>query len=370
MPAISRLALTAALAAAACALVPAAAFAAAPSPSFSVIARNLDNPRGLAAGPDGAIYVAEAGRAGKICDKKRENCSGATAGVSRLSGGKAKRVVSGLPSFAADGGLFATGTHGVAIGADGTRYMANAGTLLCASRAPIAKALRPFVGHVSVAKKSAKVSKPGADLQAYECKRDPDKTDKNSNPYAILALANGHQLVVDAGANAVLDVKGKTIKVVATIPSRKVKDGLQQPVPTSITKGPDGAYYVGTLDEAAGNGNARVWRVVPGKKPTVYRDGFTGATGVAFDSAGNLYVTEFTTDWNEENAPSGAVAFVSADGTERKQLGQGTFFYPTGALIQDDVLYVSNWSTMPGVAAAAGPFKGLTGQVVATTPLS
>jgi len=33
------------------------------------------------------------------------------------------------------------------------------------------------------------------------------------------------------------------------------------------------------------------------------------------------------------------------------------------------VLYVSNWSTITGVAARSGPFKGLTGQVVATSPL-
>jgi len=351
-------------------LVPAAAEAAtppAPSPTFSVVARNLNNPRGLAAGPDGAIYVAEAGRAGKTCDKNK-NCAGATSSITRILRGKATRVVRGLPSFAGADGTFATGAHGIAIGSDGTRYIANAGTLLCASRRPIAPALRPFVGHVSIARPSTTVSKPGADLQAYECGKNPDKTDRNANPYAILAL-RGHQYVVDAGANAILDVRGRKISVVATIPSRKVTDGLQQPVPTSIAKGPDGAFYVGTLDEAAGNGNARVWRVVPGEKPTVYRDGFTAITGLAFDDAGNLYVTEFTTDWHEENAPSGAVAWVSADGSQRKQLGQGTLFFPTGALIRDDVLYVSNWSTITGTAAKSGPFKGLTGQVVRTSPL-
>ena len=343
------------------------AVAAAPSPTFSVVARNLNNPRGLAAGADGAIYVAEAGRSGSTCDKNK-NCAGATSSVTRILRGKATRVVRGLPSFAGADGTFATGTHGIAIGSDGTRYLANAGTLLCSSRRPIAPALRPFVGHVSIARPSSKVSKPGADLQAYECARDPDKTDRNSNPYAILAL-RGHQYVVDAGANAILDVRGKKISVVATIPSRTVSDGVQQPVPTSIAKGPDGAFYVGTLDEAAGNGNARVWRVVPGKKPTVYRDGFTAITGLAFDGAGNLYVTEFTTNWQEENAPSGAVAWVSADGTERKQLGQGTLFFPTGALISGDRLYVSNWSTITGTAAKTGPFKGLTGQVVRTSAL-
>lgn len=37
---------------------------AAASPAFTVIASGLDNPRGLAFGPEGGLYVAESGRGG------------------------------------------------------------------------------------------------------------------------------------------------------------------------------------------------------------------------------------------------------------------------------------------------------------------
>src|SRR4029079_19668324 len=44
-----------------------------------------------------------------------------------------------------------------------------------------------------------------------------------------------------------------------------------QSVPTSIAVGPDVALYVGELTGWPYDvGTARIWRVVPGRKPTVY----------------------------------------------------------------------------------------------------
>ena len=56
-----------------------------------------------------------------------------------------------------------------------------------------------------------------ARVDKLEHKRNLDniKGDKNSNPYAVLALAANHQIVVDAGANAVLEVKDGKVSLLA-----------------------------------------------------------------------------------------------------------------------------------------------------------
>lgn len=87
------------------AAAPGAQAAAAQQP-FTVIAEGLDNPRGLAFGADGALYVAEAGRGGNgPCipgegPEGRQVCFGLTGALTRIKGGQQSRVVTGLPSLA------------------------------------------------------------------------------------------------------------------------------------------------------------------------------------------------------------------------------------------------------------------------------
>jgi len=49
-----------------CSLVAATGAGAVATPPFEVVMSNLDNPRGLAWGPEGGLYVAEAGRGGTM----------------------------------------------------------------------------------------------------------------------------------------------------------------------------------------------------------------------------------------------------------------------------------------------------------------
>jgi hypothetical protein len=66
-----------------------------------------------------------------------------------------------------------------------------------------------------------------------------------------------------------------------------------QAVPTSVTVGPDGAYYVGQLTGFPFPvGGARVFRVVPGHRPRVFARGFTNIIDIAFDRRGRLHVLE------------------------------------------------------------------------------
>src|SRR5215213_316853 len=88
-----------------------------PTPSDAqVVMRNLDNPRGLAIGPDGALFVAEAGRGGDgLCFVVMQTvCYGPTGAVSRLLHGRQERVITGLPSYANAAGR-AEGPNGVSL---------------------------------------------------------------------------------------------------------------------------------------------------------------------------------------------------------------------------------------------------------------
>jgi len=83
------------------------------------VAAALDNPRGLAFGSDGTLYVAEAGRGGTapcyVTGDGAENCVGPTGAVTEVRKGVQRRLVSSLPSAAEPGGGGATGPHDVSL---------------------------------------------------------------------------------------------------------------------------------------------------------------------------------------------------------------------------------------------------------------
>src|SRR6188472_273492 len=82
-----------------------------------VVATGLDNPRGLAIGPDGALYVAEAGRGGDgpcVPGPFGEACYGPSGAITRIGHHGQERIVTGLSSFASPGGGLAFGPHDIA----------------------------------------------------------------------------------------------------------------------------------------------------------------------------------------------------------------------------------------------------------------
>lgn len=74
--------------------------------TVTVVAQGLNNPRGLAFGRDGQLYVAEAGAGGATCvpGPRGPACFGRTGSISRLGGGRVHRVVTGLVSISSPGG--------------------------------------------------------------------------------------------------------------------------------------------------------------------------------------------------------------------------------------------------------------------------
>ena len=334
---------------------------------FEVLASGLDNPRGITFGPDGALYITEAGRGGTgPCIPPPSGtqgfldippCYGQTGAITRIQNGKSKRVVIGLPSLASADGILAYGPQDIAFDWTGNPYV-----IIGFAGDPNLRS--SVVGNSDFAQLIAfKNLNKGAswtrvaDLGAYEAANNPDGEDVVTNPYAFL-IQNGKAFIVDAGANDLLKVglDGSGLAVQFVFNTRLITDPSSganiplQPVPTSIAIGPDRALYVGEFTGAPyPPGEARIYRINSNNQPEVYLDGFTNISDLAFDSKGNLYVLEFSANSLATGSQTGALIRVSPDGT-RTTIPTGSILQgPTAlALGYDGAIYVANKGFQPG----------------------
>ena len=317
--------------------------------STSVVMSGLDSPRGLAWGPEGALYVAEAGSTdvtGPCAAVFRGlNCYSGTGAISRLWRGRQERVVSGLPSSYNAGAADIVGPDHLSFVGRGNLSLTIGWGGAPAARAGLGALGAGFGALYSVT--PAGQWRIVADVAAFEAANNPAGGPVDSNPYGVLAEPGTHY-VTDAGGNALLQVAmNGEVSLVATFPSTPVPTGPFNPpfaqseaVPTSITRGPDGALYVSTLSGAPFlPGAARIYRVVPGQAPQVHATGFTQVTDHSWGPDGSLYVLQYASlpFFGGEGsvirvAPSGARTTVAAG-----------LSHATGILAAPDgAIYVSN----------------------------
>ncbi|HEU5211463.1 MAG TPA: ScyD/ScyE family protein [Gaiellaceae bacterium] len=282
--------------AAAALMIPALGFgASSPRPVMT----GLDNPRGLAWGPEGGLYVAEAGRGGPApcvpapdAPPPAQRCYGATGAVSRLWHGVQERVITGLPSIAfPPAGDTAAGPQHVSFQGRGGLFI----TIGCGcNKATPPGQLLDSLGFGYLLKASASGNtRQIANIAGYEVEANPDGGLIDSNPYGLVAQP-AHRVVTDAGGNSLVDVSANgDMTTVATFPKAPLPGpfGPRDAVPTGVVVGPDGAYYVSTLTGVPFiPGTASVYRVVPGQAPTLYAWNLSALTDLAFGSDGSLYV--------------------------------------------------------------------------------
>jgi hypothetical protein len=217
---------------------------------------------------------------------------------------------------------------------------------------------------------------------------DPDPIDHDdppnpteSNPYGLTIMRNGDALVADAAGDDVIRVTpdGVAITVarfdlqaietdhIPDFPGGPTFDA--EPVPTTVTIGPDGAIYVGELKGFPFRpGSSNIWRIKPNAKdawcsvnekdPThkcsLY-SGYTAIQDIAFDkNNGHLFVYELAADGVaafEAGLEPGGV-FPPAVLLEVKQnhwrrdkrteLAEGELSQPGGIVVVNGKVYVTD----------------------------
>ncbi len=342
--------------------------------TLEVLASGLENPRQIAFGPDGALYVAEAGTGGSGPvilgpDPGVFLRFGTTGAVTRVDGNSQTRVVSGLPSLAltlqdtiptlnVGDPLSSVGPHGLEFDRRGNAYVllgyastASEKEVLGPEGTDVGRLLSYNVGSNGTWTRNTDFS---IDLLANRELYNPYADgDYLNNPYD-LEIVNEQFVIADAGGNNYFTVDSTgNIALQSRFSPFSVNGATVESVPTSITLGPDGAYYVGEFTGAPyPEGGARVYRVLPGGEPEVYASDFTQIIGLDFDSEGNLYVLEYsvnsTSDPNVELL--GRITRIAPDGTRKILVSPGEgLIAPNGLTVgPDGAIYVSNRSNTLG----------------------
>jgi hypothetical protein len=355
------------IAAAICSLAAASGAGAVATPPFQAVMSGLDNPRGLAWGPEGALYVAEAGRGGTqpcFATPRGPAFAGFTGAVSRLWNGVQERVATGFPSYTenAPSGIAATGPHDIALlGRGDARVSIGLGNNP-ALRSTCGE-LGPMFGWLAQVPASGNW-RLDVDVSAYETAANPTGLPFDSNPYGLLAEP-GATIATDAGGNDLLRIAANgSISTLAVFPSRSTIPPhvpFTDSVPTSVAVGPDGAYYVGELTGGPFFVNAaNVYRVVPGEAPTVFRSGFSFIIDITFGSDGSLYVLQFAS--LPGNTGPGELWRV-APGGARTLVATGLFAPGSVTIGADGAFYVSNCSIFSTTGTGPPPCNN-GGQVV------
>jgi hypothetical protein len=327
------------------------------STTIEVVADGLNAPRGLVYDEDRRrVLVAEAGVVAQntgpcgFAERGLPFCLGPSGSILEYSesDGTARRIVTGLPSTALQipGTSVVIGLHDVTL-RDGSLVVAF-GTL---GNKPYRESLgsgAALLGQVASVGGSGKV-KPYADILTFIDQRyAPDHFE--ANPYGVItgsygtAVANAGGPGPDRGNNLLLVKPSGTIVELAQFPERpSITDPSVRirAVPTTVARGPDGAFYVGELTgDPFFAGEARVWRVVPGQPATVYAQGFTTIIDLAFDEQGRLLVVQTSND-PFDTEMDGALIRVEPDG-QRTVLASAGLKNPGGvAAVGDGVYYVT-----------------------------
>ena len=314
-------------------------------PPYEVVASGLDNPRQMTFGRRGALYIAESGAGGdRACISSPEGdpiCLGASGAVTKVKAdGSQRRILTGLPSLAAEDGSQAIGPSSVALRAN--RLNTTIGLGADPAVRDDMPALGQLLGHLVRSPIRGASWEDVVDIAAYESAANPDGDVIDSNPNSI-ERAKGGFAIADAGGNSVLQLDFKTsdLSTRAVLPFLTVPgvDFPVSPVPTSLTHSPYGnALAVGQLTGFPfEKGAASVLRIRPDGGTRSVADDLTNIMDVAY-RGDTLYVVELAED-GLLNGPIGRLVRVDPDGSQATVAGG--LFAPGGLAIRDGKAYVS-----------------------------
>ena len=291
-------------------------------------------------GPDGALYVAEAGTGGPtsgagsdcVTTTRPTDCLGTTGSIARVTtSGAVTTALAGLPSIVTEAagpvpaeyigpadtayvsGKFEVVTEVEDLNADGTNKFGAAGVDLGQLiTAPRVRRRAPGQWEP----RTSPPTPPPIPSRRRRSGPSAGESATDSDPYAITPY-NGGFAVADAAANDLLWVSSTgSIIQLASFPAQSGTGA--QAVPTSVAVGPDGDLYVGELVGAPSTGRQR--RRLPGGTRSIadgvrqglqrhHRSGLQPGRSVAGPGVRHLGPARQT-------GASGAVIQVDADGTQ------------------------------------------------------
>lgn len=327
--------------------------------TLEVYASGFINPKGMAFGPDGTLYVAESGPPGEVMVPLPANFGGQGpigmgGSISRVPvGGDREEFVTGLPNIGLYSGAEMLGVASVAV-LDGQLYQVAAGHMT----------ISPFLTRVM----PDGTLEPVSDVGAFNDANPPPPSNGDAvpmgNPYDLVAM-DGKLYITDGNYNRVI--------------TATTDGGLEMlvqwedsPVTVGAAAGPDGNLYVAQFAPAPYTpGTGAIDMVSPDGvvTPAVVAN-LTTPIDVAFAPDGTMYVLQFAAEYSAAElryfAFGGEVQRVNEDGTVTPVVTNLVF--PTSMIFgPDGALYVANYGNdgnngegqvlrvVPGEGAVAAP---------------
>jgi len=315
---------------------------------ISEFASGLTNPRGLRFGPDGNLYVAEAGTGGAISTVGI--CPQVVAPVGPYTGGSDAQITrispAGVKSIVASGLPSSINALGLVSGISSVEFVGN--TLYA-----LVDGAGCSHGHADLPNGVLRINSNGswtpvANLSSWyqghpTANEEPDDFEPDGTPFSMLALG-GDLYVVEPNHGSLERVRiDGTISRVADISAK-----YGHIVPTTVSY--HGNFFIGNLNTfPVVPGTAQIIKVTPSGNLSTWATGFTSVLGSVWDGRDRLYVLETTSVAGDGPTPfTGRIRRIDPSGATTT-IATGLFLPTAMTMGPDGNLYVSNVGFGPPV---------------------